>query len=101
MANINQQYYLFYCTSPSPSIFRNVISESATETLATFEPFQCGSTESLLRELARIIYFEEYHRSPGGTILAENRKNKTGSTFIFTLPKVNEDLARGAGENHR
>jgi len=36
-----------------------------------------------------------------GTILAENRKNKTGSTFIFTLPKVNEDLARGAGENHR
>jgi len=36
-----------------------------------------------------------------GTILAENRKNKTGSTFIFTLPKVNEDLAGGAGENHR
>ena len=37
----------------------------------------------------------------GGTILAENRKNKTGSTFIITLPKVNEDLAGGAGENHR
>lgn len=36
----------------------------------------------------------------GERIWAENRKDKTGSTFIFTLPKVNEDLA-GVGENHR
>lgn len=37
----------------------------------------------------------------GGRIWAENRKDNTGSTFIFTLPKVNEDLAGGLGENHR
>jgi two-component system, OmpR family, sensor histidine kinase VicK len=29
----------------------------------------------------------------GGRIWAENRKDKTGSIFIFTLPRVNEDLA--------
>ncbi|MPZ06535.1 MAG: hypothetical protein GEU26_08970 [Nitrososphaeraceae archaeon] len=37
----------------------------------------------------------------GGRIWAENRKDNTGATFIFTLPKVNEDLAGGVGENHR
>jgi signal transduction histidine kinase len=36
-----------------------------------------------------------------GRIWAENRKDKTGSTFIFTLPKVDEDLTGEAGENHR
>jgi signal transduction histidine kinase len=33
----------------------------------------------------------------GERIWAENLKDKTGSTFIFTLPKVNEDLAGGQG----
>ena len=33
----------------------------------------------------------------GGRIWTENRKDNTGSTFIFTLPKVNEDLAGGQG----
>lgn len=37
----------------------------------------------------------------GGRIWADNRKDKTGSTFIFTLPKVNEAFAGGTGENHR
>lgn len=35
----------------------------------------------------------------GGRIWAENRKDRTGSTFIFTLPTVNEDSA--GGENRR
>ncbi|MGH9964235.1 MAG: hypothetical protein ACRD5E_05345 [Nitrososphaeraceae archaeon] len=32
-----------------------------------------------------------------GRIWAEDRKDKTGSTFIFILPNVNEDLAGEAG----
>jgi signal transduction histidine kinase len=37
----------------------------------------------------------------GGKIWAENRKDKTGSTFIFALPIENEDLGEAVVEENR
>jgi hypothetical protein len=64
-------------------------------------PFSVVAPSPFSGNWTRIIYFGEYHGSHGGRIWAENRKDKTRSTFIFILPKVNEDLAGGARENLR